>query len=91
MEKVVVKEVPVEVEKIVEVPVEKIVEKIVEVEVEPPPRRAISGERMEATGGRRPPAPATEGMVGNVSAQRLAALEEAARRELSAWNRMMGA
>ena len=94
VEKVVEKrvEVPVEVEKIVEktvvkevrveVPVEKIVERVIE--VEPPARSAIEGrEAIDATGALPPVAPAG-GIFKNVSKANLAALEQAARRELAA-------
>ena len=92
VEKIVEKEVRVEVpvEKIVEkevrveVPVEKIVEKIVEV---PPPARTelVVAEVVEPVAD-RPPLP-KGGMFGSISRDHLAALESAARKELSAARR----
>ena len=96
VEKIVEKEVRVEVpvEKIVEkevrveVPVEKIVEKIVEkeviVEVEPPARRPIVGADASPAISERPPVPQLGGMFKNVDPAKLAALEAAAQRELAA-------
>ena len=91
--KEVIKEVPVEkiVEKIVvkevikEVPVEKIVEKIVEV---PPPARTeiVVAEVVEPVADVPPPKPSGS-LFGNVSRDRLSALESAARRELAAAKR----
>ena len=79
VEKEVVKEVR------VEVPVEKIVEKIVEV---PPPARTelVVAEVVEPAADTPPPM--TPGSIfGNVSREKLVALEAAARRELSSANR----
>ena len=91
VEKEVVKEVPVEkivekvveVEKRVEVPVEKIVEKIVEVE-KPPRTTVVVPEIVEPVGNEPPRRSVGKGMFGDVSRSGLAALEEAARRELAA-------
>ena len=87
VEKEVIKEVPVEkiVEKevIKEVPVEKIVEKIVEVE-KPPRTTVVVPEVVEPTGNEPPRRSVGKGMFGDVSRSGLAALEEAARRELAA-------
>ena len=91
VEKEVVKEVPVEkivekvveVEKRVEVPVEKIVEKIVEVE-KPPRTTVVVPEIVEPVGTEPPRRSFGKGMFGDVSRSGLAALEEAARRELAA-------
>ena len=91
VEKIVEKrvEVPVDriIEKRIEVPVEKIVEKIVEVEkvveVMPPPRKAVvAPEVIDPVGAEPPPMPG--GIFKNVDRNSLAALEAAARRELSA-------
>ena len=92
VEKVVEKEVrvpvPVEVEKIVEkivvkeVPVEKIVERVIE--VEPPARTEIVEADAIGAIGDMPPEPAPGGVFRNVSPDKLAALEMAARRELAA-------
>ena len=100
VEKVVVKEVPVEkiVEKIVEkrvevpvekivvkeVPVEKIVERIVEVE-RPVEATVVEAEVVEPSDAAPPPRKG--GMFGGADRSRLAALEEAARRELAAAGR----
>ena len=100
VEKIVVKEVPVEkiVEKIVEkrvevpvekivvkeVPVEKIVEKIVEVE-RPVEAEVVEAEVVEPTDAAPPPRKG--GIFGGADRSRLAALEEAARRELAAAGR----
>ena len=100
VEKIVVKEVPVEkiVEKIVEkrvevpvekivvkeVPVEKIVEKIVEVE-RPVEAEVVEVEVVEPTDAAPPPRKG--GIFGGADRSRLAALEEAARRELAAAGR----
>ena len=93
VEKVVVKEVKVEVpvekivekivEKRVEVPVEKIVEKIVEV---PPPARTeiVTAEVVEPEADIPPPKIGASIFGKNVGRNQLAALEEAARRELAA-------
>ncbi|MBQ5531369.1 MAG: hypothetical protein IIT98_05145 [Kiritimatiellae bacterium] len=78
--KEVVREVPVE--------VEKIVERIIE--VEPPPRAPIAETRQGAPDGRFPPVPRKDGIFGDIPLERLAALEEAARRELSSWESFMG-
>ena len=86
-------EVPVEVEKIVEkivekrveVPVEKIVEKIIE--VEPPPRAAIVDNEAASATGAMPPPIAMGGIFKGADRARLEALENAARRELSAAGR----
>jgi len=95
VEKIVEKEirvpVPVEVERIVEkivvkeVPVEKIVEKVIE--VEPPPRTEIVAPVADAASASVPPPPSIGGIFKNVDPSRLAALEAAARRELSAAKR----
>ncbi|MCR5839326.1 MAG: hypothetical protein K6G94_06795 [Kiritimatiellae bacterium] len=83
------KRVEVPVEKIVEkevikeVPVEKIVEKIVEVE-KPPRTTVVVPEVVEPTGNEPPRRKTGAGMFGDVSRSGLAALEEAARRELAA-------
>lgn len=92
VEKVVEREVrvvvPVEVEKIVEkvvlkeVPVEKIVERVIE--VEPPARTEIVEADAIGAVGEMPPPPVPEGVFKNVSPDKLAALEMAARRELAA-------
>ena len=88
VEKIVEKrvEVPVEkiVEKIVEVPVEKIVEKIVEVE-RPVEAEVVEAEVVEPTDAAPPPRKG--GIFGGADRSRLAALEEAARRELAAAGR----
>ena len=90
VEKIVVKEVPVEkivekiVEKRVEVPVEKIVEKIVEVE-RPVEAEVVEAEVVEPTDAAPPPRKG--GIFGGADRSRLAALEEAARRELAAAGR----
>ena len=93
VEKIVEKrvEVPVEkivekiVEKRVEVPVEKIVEKIIE--VEPPPRAAIVDNEAASATGAMPPPIAMGGIFKGADRARLEALENAARRELSAAGR----
>ena len=93
VEKIVEKrvEVPVEkivekiVEKRVEVPVEKIVEKIIE--VEPPPRAAIVDNEVASAMGSMPPPIAMGGIFKGADRSRLEALENAARRELSAAGR----
>ena len=90
VEKIVVKEVPVEkiVEKIVEkevrveVPVEKIVEKIVE--VEPPPRTQIVEAEVVDAVDVAPPPPAFGGIFKGADRAKMEALEAAARRELAA-------
>ena len=95
VEKIVEKrvEVPVEVEKIVEkrveVPVEKVVEKVVEkiIEVEPPPRAAIVDNEAASAMGAMPPPIAMGGIFKGADRARLEALENAARRELSAAGR----
>ena len=90
VEKIVVKEVPVEkivekiVEKRVEVPVEKIVERIVEVE-RPVEATVVEAEVVEPSDAAPPPRKG--GMFGGADRSRLAALEEAARRELAAAGR----
>ena len=83
VEKEVIKEVVKEVR--VEVPVEKIVEKIVEV---PPPARTelVVAEVVEPAAD-RPPLMTPGSIFGNVSREKLVALEAAARRELSSANR----
>jgi len=68
------------VEKIVEVPVEKVVEKIVEVPVQ---ATVVEAEVMEPVDSEPPPR-APGGIFKDASRARLAALEEAARRELAA-------
>ena len=86
VEKVVVKEVPVEkvVEKVVvkEVPVEKIVEKVVEV-VRPAESTVVVPEVVDPVGD-APPPKQPGGIFKDASRAKLAALEEAARRELAA-------
>ena len=83
------KRVEVPVEKIVEkkvikeVPVEKIVETIVEVE-KPPRTTVVVPEIVEPVGNEPPRRSVGKGMFGDVSRSGLAALEEAARRELAA-------
>ena len=83
------KRVEVPVEKIVEkevikeVPVEKIVEKIVEVE-RPPRTTVVVPEVVEPAGNEPPRRSVGKGMFGDGSRSGLAALEEAARRELAA-------
>lgn len=77
VEKVVEKEV------IKEVPVEKIVEKIVEVE-KPPRTTVVVPEIVEPVGNEPPRRSVGKGMFDDVSRSGLAALEEAARRELAA-------
>ncbi len=83
------KRVEVPVEKIVEkevikeVPVEKIVEKIVEVE-KPPRTTVVVPEIVEPVGNEPPRRSVGKGMFDDVSRSGLAALEEAARRELAA-------
>ena len=86
VEKVVEKKVEVPVEKIVvkEVPVEKIVEKIVEVE-RPVEAEVVEAEVVEPTDAAPPPRKG--GIFGGADRSRLAALEEAARRELAAAGR----
>ena len=74
VEKIVVKEVPVE--------VEKIVERIIE--VEPPARKAIEERESGAATAAMPPPVPLNGVFKNVSMENLAALEQAARRELAA-------
>ena len=95
VEKVVVKEVPVEkiVEKIVEVPVEKAVEKevvrevpverIVEKIVEVPASVEVVEAEVVEPADAAPP-PRSGGVFGGAGRSHLAALEEAARRELAA-------
>ena len=86
VEKIVEKKVEVPVEKIVvkEVPVEKIVEKIVEVE-RPVEVEVVEAEVVEPTDAAPPPRKG--GIFGGADRSRLAALEEAARRELAAAGR----
>ena len=67
------------VEKIVEVPVEKIVEKIVEV---PAAVEVVEAEVVEPADAAPPPR--SGGVFGGAGRSHLAALEEAARRELAA-------
>ncbi len=87
VEKIVEKIVEVPVEKIVEkevikeVPVEKIVEKIVEVD-KPPKVTVVEAEVVEPVDAAPPPRVAG-GVFGGADRTRLAALEEAARRELA--------
>ena len=75
----------------VEVPVEKIVEKVVvkEVvkEVEPPPRSAIVVPEVVEAIDAPPPKPKLGGIFKDTDPSRLAALEAAARKELSAARR----
>ena len=84
VEKIVVKEVPVEKIVVKEVPVEKIVEKIVEVE-RPVKAEVVEAEVVEPTDAAPPPR--KSGIFGGADRSRLAALEEAARRELAAAGR----
>jgi len=90
VEKVVEKIVEVPVEKIVvkevikEVPVEKVVEKIVEVE-RPPKVTVVEAEVVEPVDAAPPPR--VGGIFDGADRSRLAALEEAARRELAAAGR----
>ena len=84
VEKIVVKEVPVEKIVVKEVPVEKIVEKIVEVE-RPVKAEVVEAEVVEPTDAAPPPRKG--GIFGGADRSRLAALEEAARRELAAAGR----
>ena len=86
VEKIVERKVEVPVEKIVvkEVPVEKIVEKIVEVE-RPVEAEVVEAEVVEPTDAAPPPRKG--GIFGGADRSRLAALEEAARRELAAAGR----
>ena len=90
VEKIVEKRVEVPVEKIVEkvvvkeVPVEKIVERIVEVE-RPVETTVVEAEVVEPSDAAPPPRKG--GMFGGADRSRLAALEEAARRELAAAGR----
>ena len=93
VEKIVEKEVIKEVR--VEVPVEKIVEKIVEkevvkevrVEVPPPARTELVVAEVVEPIADTPPPRAPGSIFGNASHEQLAALEAAARRELSSANR----
>ena len=87
VEKIVEKEVVKEVR--VEVPIEKIVEKIVEkvVEVPPPARTELVVAEVVEPAADRPPPMAPGSIFGNVSREKLVALEAAARRELSSANR----
>ena len=87
VEKIVEKEVRVEVpvERIVEVPVEKIVEKIVE--VCPPARKEMIAAQVVDPVGDMPPVKSPGALFANVGRNKLAALEEAARRELAAANK----
>ena len=97
VEKIVEKEVVKEVR--VEVPVEKIVEKEVVkevrvevpvekiVEVPPPARTELVVAEVVEPAADRPPPMAPGSIFGNVSREKLAALEAAARRELSSANR----
>ena len=93
VEKIVEKEVIKEVR--VEVPVEKIVEKIVEkevvkevrVEVPPPARTELVVAEVVEPIADTPPPRAPGSIFGNASRKQLAALEAAARRELSSANR----
>ena len=93
VEKIVEKEVIKEIR--VEVPVEKIVEKIVEkevvkevrVEVPPPARTELVVAEVVEPIADTPPPRAPGSIFGNASREQLAALEAAARRELSSANR----
>ena len=92
VEKIVERKVEVPVEKIVvkEVPVEKIVEKIVEVEKVVEVERPVEAEVVEAEVVEptdAAPPPRKGGIFGGADRSRLAALEEAARRELAAAGR----
>ena len=73
----------------VEVPGEKIVEKVVEkfVEVPPPARTELVVAEVVEPAADMPPPRAPGSIFGNVSRENLAALEAAARRELSSANR----
>ena len=90
VEKIVEKrvEVPVEkiVEKVVKVPVEKIVERVVEV-CPPACREPLSAQATSSVGS-APPLRASGTMFARAGRTRLAALEEAARRELAAAKKM---
>ena len=95
VEKIVEKPVEVIKEVRVEVPVEKIVEKVVEKvvvkevikEVEPPPRSAIVVPEVVEAIDAPPPKPKLGGIFKDTDPSRLAALEAAARKELSAARR----
>ena len=91
VEKIVEKPVEVIKEVRVEVPVEKIVEKVVvkEVvkEVEPPPRAAIVVPEVVEAIDAPPPKPKLGGIFKDTDPNKLAALEAAARKELSAARR----
>ena len=91
VEKIVEKPVEVIKEVRVEVPVEKIVEKVVvrEVvkEVEPPPRSAIVVPEVVEAIDAPPPKPKLGGIFKDTDPSKLAALEAAARKELSAARR----
>ena len=80
-------EVPVEVEKIVEKIVEKEVVKEVRVEVPPPARTELVVAEVVEPIADTPPPRAPGSIFGNASREQLAALEAAARRELSSANR----
>ena len=91
VEKIIEKPVEVIKEVRVEVPVEKIVEKVVvkEVikEVEPPPRSAIVVPEVVEAIDAPPPKPKLGGIFKDTDPSKLAALEAAARKELSAARR----
>ena len=95
VEKIVEKPVEVIKEVRVEVPVEKIVEKVVEKvvvkevvkEVEPPPRSAIVVPEVVEAIDAPPPKPKLGGIFKDTDPSKLAALEAAARKELSAARR----
>ena len=91
VEKEVIKEVrveiPVEVEKIVEKIVEKEVVKEVRVEVPPPARTELVVAEVVEPVADTPPPRAPGSIFGNASREQLAALEAAARKELSSANR----
>ena len=80
-------EVPVEVEKIVEKIVEKEVIKEVRVEVPPPARTELVVAEVVEPVADTPPLRSPGSIFGNASREQLAALEAAARRELSSANR----
>ena len=84
MEKIVEKPVEVIKEVRVEVPVEKIVEKVVVKEVEPPPRSAMVVPEVVDAIDSPPPRRKLGGIFKDADPERLAALEAAARKELTA-------
>ena len=84
VEKIVEKPVEVIKEVRVEVPVEKIVEKVVVKEVEPPPRSAMVVPEVVDAIDSPPPRRKLGGIFKDADPERLAALEAAARKELTA-------